>query len=87
MTAPEVVSELNSFVIHSRHPELVFVILNLFQDLLNNGSNAIQEMLTCVSMTAFGITAPELVSELNSFVIHSRHPELVFVTLNLFPSS
>ena len=24
-----------------------------------------------------GMTAPELVSELNSFVIHSRHPELV----------
>ena len=52
MTAPELVSELNSFVIHSRHPELVSVILNLFQDLLEDGSNIIQRMLTFVSMTA-----------------------------------
>ena len=52
MTAPELVSELNSFVTQSRHPEFVSVILNLFQDLMEDGSNVIQGMLTCVSMTA-----------------------------------
>ena len=44
------------------------VILNLFQDHLKNGSNLIQEMLTCVSMTA----------------CFFRHPELVYVILNSF---
>ena len=55
MTAPELVSELNSFVIQSRYPELVSVILNLFQDLLEKRLLIIQEILTFVSMTALGV--------------------------------
>ena len=55
MTAPELVSELNSFVIQSRHPEVVFVILKLFQDLLEKRLLIIQGLLTFVSMTALGV--------------------------------
>ena len=42
---------------------LVSVILNLFQDPLEKGSRiVIQEMLTCVSMTAWVLLYSELVS-------------------------